>query len=189
MNFLGHCLFSEPTPSAMAGSLWPDFAPKPKIPVSTEFIEHFDRHQQIDKLTDSTPILEPLRVELRPIFRKTTPVVIDMLLDHHLASQWSVFHQLPLAEFAQDTYQSLHAFDELPMPERLQKTLFWMRAHNWFVSYTTTEGLENAMMGIARRLRFANPMHEHRAQAADIARQHQQAMTVFIEDLSAQFRK
>lgn len=162
MNFLGHCLFSENTPAALAGSLWPDFAKKPdSARCSDTFLRHFDRHQYIDRLTDASEILLPVRTQLRPVFRKTTPIVIDMMLDHHLAIHWQRYHNQRLEDFAQFTYSCLDAFNELPVPERLQRTLSSMSQHNWFVSYRSKQGMHNAFTGVARRIRFANPIPEH----------------------------
>lgn len=159
MNFLGHWLFSDPTPDALIGSLWPDFARRPDPnTVSEEFLVHFDRHQAIDKLTDTTPLLEPLRVVLRPKLRKTTPIVVDMLIDHHLAKHWSDYHDEPLTEFTQQRYQLAHQFSHLPLPERMERTLYFMQRDDWLAAYKEPEHLVRALGGISRRIRFEDSM-------------------------------
>lgn len=184
MNFLGHCLFSEPNSAALAGSLWPDFARRPDPgTVSEMFIKHFDRHQQIDRITDTHESLAPLRAHLRPTFRKTTPLVVDMMLDHHLAKHWDNHHKLPLAEFSGDTYQALKSFDELEHPDRFAKTLYWMSSHDWFVSYASEFGILKAIEGVSRRIRFNNPMADFRHQALDACKVFESDMDRFIEVL------
>lgn len=188
MNFLGHCLFSEPTPDALVGSLWPDFARRPAPDaVSDRFLRHFDRHQHIDKLTDHHELLADVREALRPVFRKTTPVVIDMMLDHHLARGWSNYHEQPLEDFAQTTYQQLQAFNDIDLPDRFEKTVYWMHHHNWFVSYRQPEGILRALEGMSRRLRFNNPMVEHRLQAVEASQHFEQELHAFICFLFEEF--
>lgn len=188
MNFLGHCLFSDPTPEALAGSLWPDFARRPTDPgLSDNFYRHFDRHQSIDHVTDHDPLLEPLREELRPVFRKTTPVVIDMMLDHHLARHWHQYHHQTLEPFAQFCYRKLNEFDELAHPERMQRTLYWMQKQDWFVSYRHKDGIRQAMQGMSRRIRFNNPMCDNREVAIEATLTHEARLDTFVQRLKEKF--
>lgn len=159
MNFLGHWLFSDPDPDALMGSLWPDFALRPDpTRVSASFLTHFDRHQWLDRTTDTSPELEALRQRLRPKLRKTTPIVIDMLLDHHLAVHWSDFHTDPLPRFTESRYQQAQRFDALTLPDRLQRMLHWMIQDDWLGGYRQPENLVRALAGLSRRLRFADDM-------------------------------
>ncbi|WP_127559838.1 ACP phosphodiesterase [Saccharospirillum alexandrii] len=170
MNFLGHWLFSDPTPDALIGSLWPDFARRPDPnTVSDEFLIHFDRHQAIDKLTDTTPLLEPLRVALRPKLRKTTPVVVDMLIDHHLAKHWSDYHDEPLTEFTQQRYRLAQQFNVLTLPERLERTLHFMQRDDWLAAYKEPEHLVRALGGMSRRIKFENSMQDFGLMAIETA--------------------
>lgn len=159
MNFLGHWLFSDADADSLLGSLWPDFALRPDPnTVSPRFIDHFDRHQWLDRTTDASPELAALRQRLRPKLRKTTPIVIDMLLDHHLASHWSRYHSDALNAFTQQRYSETHRFNALPLPERLQRTLHWLIADDWLGGYRQPENVVRALGGLSRRLRFADQM-------------------------------
>lgn len=159
MNFLGHWLFSDPDANALLGSLWPDFALRPDPnDVSSGFIEHFDRHQWIDRTTDAAPELESLRQRLRPKLRKTTPIVVDMLLDHYLALYWSRYHPQALDAFTQQRYRESQRFNALPLPPRLQRTLHWIVADDWLGGYQHPENIVRALGGLSRRLRFADEM-------------------------------
>lgn len=163
MNYLGHWLFSDPTPDALMGSLWPDFAKRPSPDeVSEEFLVHFDRHQWLDKETDRTPILEPLRKELRPKLRKTTPIVVDMLIDHHLAKHWDHYHQkLTLPNFSSTCYASVRRFTNLPLPHKLHQTLTWMSHDDWLNGYKEPENVVRALRGLSKRLKFKDCMVEY----------------------------
>lgn len=189
MNFLGHCLLSDEHPSALVGSLWPDFARKPDDDdCSAMFIVHFEKHQRIDRFTDRHETLEPLREALRPVFRKTTPLLVDMLLDHFLANHWHDYHHQPLASFAQSTYQRLSEFDEIPMPEPLVKTIFWMKHHNWFVSYQAEAAIKRALSGIAKRIRFTNPIEDNLDKAFAIYYHQKYAIEPFMRALLEEFK-
>ncbi len=186
MNFLGHCVFSEDNPSALAGSLWPDFALRPaESNCSQTFLTHFDRHQAIDRFTDQHILLKPLREALRPIFRKTTPIIVDMLLDHYLANHWSDIHQQPLETFSRQTYQHLHNFNELALPERMARTVFWMSQQDWFVGYRSEAGIKRALSGMAKRIRFQNPIEANQEQALEVYRDFRSDMNDFIHTLSS----
>lgn len=181
MNFLGHWLFSDPTPDALIGSLWPDFARRPDPnTVSEEFLIHFDRHQYIDKLTDTTPLLEPLRVALRPKLRKTTPIVVDMLIDHHLAKHWPAYHSERLTEFTNKRYQIANQFDTLRLPTRLQRTLFFMHRDDWLSAYKEPDQLVRALSGMSRRIKFEDSMEAWGFWAIDQERQWEKSISAFI---------
>ncbi|WP_394171609.1 ACP phosphodiesterase [Saccharospirillum alexandrii] len=184
MNFLGHWLFSDPTPDALIGSLWPDFARRPDPnTVSEEFLIHFDRHQAIDKLTDTTPLLEPLRVALRPKLRKTTPIVVDMLIDHHLAKHWSDYHEQPLSEFTQLRYRQSRDFNLLDLPEKLERTLYWMEEDDWLSGYREPENLVRALGGMSRRIRFKDSMQASGFWAIDQISLHARSVHEYLTSL------
>lgn len=184
MNFLGHWLFSDPTPDALIGSLWPDFARRPDPnTVSDEFMIHFNRHQAIDKLTDTTPLLEPLRVALRPKLRKTTPIVVDMLIDHHLAKYWDLYHKQPLIDFTHFRYSQARAFSRLDLPEKLDRTLYWMEMDDWLSGYRKPENLVRALSGMSRRIRFEDSMSEWGMWATKEADSHYDDLQSYIQSL------
>jgi acyl carrier protein phosphodiesterase len=151
---------------------------------SETFLKHFDRHQTIDKITDSHEILEPLRVYLRPNFRKTTPIIVDMMLDHHLAIHWSKYHSVDLEEFAKNTYSFMHEFSEMELNERMEKTIYWMTKHNWFVSYRTEKGIMRALEGMSQRIRFNNPIYDNRHTIPDTTVRFEAELEQFIRYLT-----
>lgn len=184
MNFLGHCLFSDPSPEALTGSLWPDFGLRPTDNASTVFLRHFDQHQAIDKFTDQCDELEPIRLRLRPIFRKTSPIVIDVLIDHYLAKHWPSIHDAPLGQFASNCYQHLNQFDEFPVSQRFEQTLFWMSEHDWFSAYAEPDGIERALKGMSRRIRFETPLATQAHQACALVSEFDENFSAYLRSLS-----
>lgn len=189
MNYLGHWLFSDPNQEALVGSLWPDFGKRPTPDqASTTLLEHFDRHQFLDKVTDNSPTLEPVRVALRPGLRKTTPVVLDVLLDHHLARHWQHYHTEPLAEFAARRYALCQPLEVPGLPPRLKLMLERMMADNWLLHYRTEIGISRALQGIARRIRFANPIEQEIDNALAIGRGMSAELDRFVLEALAEIR-
>lgn len=181
VNFLGHWRFSEPSPEALIGSLWPDFGKRPDpAAVSEVFLVHFDRHQWLDRVTDSSPLLEPLRTVLRPKLRKTTPVVVDMLIDHHLAKHWQRYHSEPIGRFTEKCYREARRFDALALPERLGKTLYWMSKDDWLSGYRHPENVLRALGGLSRRIRFADPMERYGYWSIEQLEEHEPAVEAFL---------
>lgn len=182
MNFLGHWLFSEPTPDALIGSLWPDFAKRPDPQdVSDTFLVHFDRHQWLDRTTDTSTLLEPLRQALRPRLRKTTPIVVDMLIDHHLARHWQRYHSEPLAPFAGRRYSISRQFNRQALPERLSRTLDFMSEQDWLTGYRDEKNILRALQGLSRRIRFQDSMVENGLWSLKQLEKHREEVSRFIE--------
>lgn len=184
MNFLGHCLFSDQSPAALAGSLWPDFGLRPSEKASPIFLTHFDRHQAIDKFTDQCDELESIRQTLRPIFRKTSPLVIDLLIDHYLAKHWQTLHPMPLERFANNCYQHLNQFKELPLSPRFEQTLFWMTEHDWFNAYAHSWGIERALKGMSRRIQFTTPLAKQAHQACALVAEYDGCFSDYLASLT-----
>lgn len=185
MNYLCHCYFSELTPDALIGSLWPDFGKRPaEDDVSASLLAHFDKHQEIDRLTDHHPMLEPLRRILRPTYRKTTPVIIDMLFDHHLAKHWPDFHDHALENFAATVYQKFRVYQNPQLPNRLSKTLHHMAKDNWLVAYRYPTGIEQALNGMSKRLHFKNPLNDHTSFALGTEQEFSHLFSEFLRFLA-----
>lgn len=189
MNYLAHWFFSDLEPDALVGSLWPDFARRPSPDeVPENFLVHFDRHQWLDRFTDSTPLIEPLRQTLRPKLRKTTPIVIDMLLDHHLAKNWRAFHHQPLPEFSRQCYAKARSFNTLPLPQRLEKTLYWMAQDDWLTGYRQRQHVIRALEGLSRRIRFDDPMVANGQWALDQADLYRDLLDELFESAKRQLK-
>jgi len=179
MNYLGHWLFSDPTPDALMGSLWPDFGKRPSPEeVSEEFLVHFDRHQWLDKETDRTPILEPLRQALRPKLRKTTPIVVDMLIDHHLAKHWQDYNDLDLYEFTETRCSSAWQakVNTNLIPFKLKKTLQWLVERQVFLSYQNPDSISHSLTRISKRLQFDTPLQKNAWVALELYNSHEPAI-------------
>ena len=82
-----------------------------------------------------------------------------MYYDHFLATNWSDYTNVLLETFVSETYQTLQTYASL-MPERSQRTLYYMQRSNWLVGYATFDGLGRALSGLASRTRFVSHMEQ-----------------------------
>lgn len=116
-------------------------------------------HRFIDHFTDKHPLPLESRKLLYPYFSKYAQVVQDIFYDHFLASNWSVYHSLPLSTFAAKVYHVMET-NKNQLNERSIRTLHYMKMHNWLESYSSTEGIDRALKGMSRRAQFQSNM-EH----------------------------
>src|SRR4051812_17048427 len=92
MNWLAHLLLSEKTPAFWLGNLLPDLVSATVLrSLPPEFQPGIRRHLQIDAFTDSHPLFRQSILRLDPDFRRYGGIIIDILYDHFLASEWERF--------------------------------------------------------------------------------------------------
>lgn len=184
MNFLAHSYLSGDNPKILVGNFIGDFVK------GRDIHERFDKdiangielHRMIDDYTDSHPVVMESKIRLRKKYRHYAPVIVDMYYDHFLASKWTQYHQLPLTEFASNTYQTLQN-NMTVLPEKLQRMLPYMMRGNWLINYGKVEGMQRALTGMSRRTSFDSKMED----AVNDLRKHYQAFgdefEVFFPDL------
>jgi acyl carrier protein phosphodiesterase len=108
-------------------------------------------HRFIDSFTDEHPVSLALRAELRAVCGRYAGIAVDMVYDYALATQWHLFSDQSLDDFAQQTYRTLRKhWDELP--DRAQFLLHYMEKDNWLLGYQSLEGMERSLQGMNRRM-------------------------------------
>jgi acyl carrier protein phosphodiesterase len=108
-------------------------------------------HRHIDHYTDTHPINQDLRKELRAELGLLTPVAMDMYFDHLLARSWNDWHAEELDQFTSDVYRILTDSKEY-LPERMKHTLTYMRRDNWLLHYQYFDGLSRSLKGLSGRV-------------------------------------
>ncbi len=160
MNFLAHLFLSDNDAPIMVGNFIADS-------VKGNHFLNYRRsiangillHRAIDGFTDRHPAVGRSKQRLRQKYRKYAGVVVDMYYDHFLATNWSDYTNVLLETFVSETYQTLQTYVSL-MPERSQRTLYYMQRSNWLVGYATFDGLGRALSGLAGRTRFVSHMEQ-----------------------------
>ncbi|MBL7838635.1 MAG: DUF479 domain-containing protein [Cyclobacteriaceae bacterium] len=161
MNFLAHLYLSGNNPKIMIGNFMGDFI-KGRAYLNqydSEIIKGIDLHRSIDEFTDSHAIVTQSKNRLRPKYRHYSGVITDVFYDHFLAANWNQFHPLPLAQFAQQAYQTIQSFDA-ELPAELNHMMPYMVNGNWLLNYSNLEGIHRALSGMARRTPYESKMEE-----------------------------
>ena len=106
MNFLAHLFLSDENPEIMVGNFIADMVKGNSfLGYPTTIGKGIRIHRNIDKFTDSHPIVQLSKKRLRPNYRKYAGVIVDMFYDHLLAVDWHTYSPIPLASFAEKAYK------------------------------------------------------------------------------------
>ena len=114
-------------------------------------------HREIDRYTDSYPLVRAGQSYLRPHFGHYSTVITDIFFDYFLGKNWVKISNQPLEDFIEQTFQTLEKHSEF-FPERFSKMFYWMRKDNWLLHYATLEGIQKSLTGLSQRTRFDSKM-------------------------------
>lgn len=160
MNFLAHLFLTRENEDLTIGNFiadsvksseWKKFKP--------EVVEGIKIHHSIDDFTDHHPVVLRTKIKLREKHGKYSPVIGDILYDHFLAKNFSNYSEVPLKDFAENSYSLFRSrWEELPRP--VQHMTKYMESGNWLYNYRSRDGLNSALSGMGRRAAFENKMHQ-----------------------------
>jgi acyl carrier protein phosphodiesterase len=160
MNLLAHALLASPDAELMLGSLIGDFvrgridpALPPKVRAGIAL------HRGIDAYTDAHADVAAARALFEPPFRRYAGILLDMWFDHLLARQWARFGEDDLDAFS-DRVRDLLAITADLVPERMRGFVAYLGANDLPAAYRDTAMIGQALRGMSRRLKRANPLGE-----------------------------
>ena len=160
MNFLAHLYLACKNENLMVGNFIGDAV---KGNTYQNFPEGIKRgilmHREIDSFSDSHPINLRSVHRLQPLFGKYSGIINDMFCDYFLANNWNKFSTIELKEFCEDAYDVLKRNIDV-MPEESQIILSYMVKSNWLYSYRSIEGINKALTGMSKRMKYYFPMND-----------------------------
>jgi acyl carrier protein phosphodiesterase len=162
MNYLAHFYLSFGNDELILGNLIADTV---KGKLNSERFSIFDKgiikgvqlHREIDRFTDSHPIVKQSIHRIKPKYGRYASVLVDMYYDHLLARNWHSFSNEPLEIFAQRMY-SLFAEKQTIIPPEMDRLVQSMTQRDWLCNYRQEETLSWAFAGLARRAKFNSKM-------------------------------
>jgi acyl carrier protein phosphodiesterase len=163
LNHLAHALVAVRAGGSIVGNLMGDFVKGDPAagPLPDEILEGIRLHRRVDAFTDAHPATARSLLRFRPRFRRWGGVLTDIFYDHVLALRWDELGEGTLRGFADRVYGELErARHAVPLPERMQRFLDYMRAADLLAAYAEVEGVDRALQGLARRVRRPNPLGE-----------------------------
>ena len=160
MNFLAHFYLSGSSPSLLVGNFLGDFVKgKQYLKYEPPVIKGILLHREIDTYTDGHAVVHQSKRRLVPKYGHYAGVIVDMFYDHLLAVNWHKYSSVPLARFAQFSYNVLQRGVHI-LPDNASRMMYYMRKNNWLVSYAELEGIDTALQGIAKRTKFESKMEQ-----------------------------
>lgn len=157
MNYLAHAYLSFNQPDILIGNMISDYVKgKNKFNYPERILQGIMLHRKIDAYTDSHEATKAARVFFKPSYGLYSGAMIDVVYDHFLANDISVFKtEDELIDFGNTTCSILNKnFDILP--ERFKKMLPYMTAQKWLSNYRFRWGIQQSFRGVAHRAKFIN---------------------------------
>lgn len=158
MNFLAHVYLSGENDHIKIGNFMADGIHGKNFDEFPPNVEKGIRlHREIDSYTDFHPIFRQSKHRLHERYGHYSGVIMDIFYDHFLAKNFSKYSAVPLDEFIQDFYKVLDDnFDILT--DRFKSILPILKKENWFLLYSTIEGLTHILYMMDRRTKLRSKM-------------------------------
>lgn len=154
MNYLAHAYLSFNEPHLLVGNMISDFVKGgQRFGYTVSVQKGIMLHRAIDSFTDTHPATAEAKEIFRPQYRLYSGPITDVLYDHFLATDETVFSNASLLQFSQRVYQTLEE-ETVHLPPHFLPVLTYMKAENWLYHYRTTQGMRNSLAGLARRARY-----------------------------------
>jgi acyl carrier protein phosphodiesterase len=116
-------------------------------------------HRAIDTFTDEHPATREAKSFFRPAYRLYAGAFADVVYDHFLAADETVFAAPSLEEFAAQVYQTLDEYlHHFPAPFSMMYP--YMKSQNWLLHYRTRWGIEKSFGGVVRRAAYLSDSRE-----------------------------
>jgi acyl carrier protein phosphodiesterase len=183
MNFLAHIYLSGENDLITIGNFIADGIKgkdykKYPIDIQTGIL----LHRNIDTYTDAHKTVRLSTKRLHEKYGHYSGVIVDILYDHFLAKNWSVYCDDPLDDYVQKFYDSLEEnYDILPL--RIQKMMPFMVTDNWLLSYASIEGITRVLEGMNRRTKHRSGMNEAVNELEEFYSAFEKEFTHFFDEL------
>ena len=139
-------------------------------------------HRHIDTFTDAHPIYRKSKHRLHEKYGHYAGVIMDILYDHFLAKNWSVYSDERLEDYAANFYRLLENNYNI-LSEKAKEILPYMKDRNWLLSYATIEGIEIILFQMDYRTKHRVNMQEAVVELQEFYSEFEEEFTLFFEEL------
>jgi acyl carrier protein phosphodiesterase len=151
MNYLAHIYLSGDNETVRIGNFMADHIKGNKYKTYPEDIQKgILLHRQIDSFTDNHKIARGSKRRLNERYGLYKGVIIDILYDHFLAKNWSLYSNTPLLDYTTAFYKLLMENYEI-LPEKIKYMSKYMIKDDWLAAYAHKEGIQKVLSGMNRR--------------------------------------
>jgi len=150
MNFLAHIYLSGDDDLIKIGNFMGDYVKGNAYQMYPDNIQKGIRlHRSIDSFTDRNRTAIKAKELFYVQYHKYAGIVIDILYDHFLASNWNRFSDVPLNDYAQNFYSLMLKY-EFMMPTEVQVFIPKLIANDRLYSYRTVEGIGSVLSTMSK---------------------------------------
>jgi acyl carrier protein phosphodiesterase len=154
MNFLAHAYLSFNYPEILVGNMISDFVKgKARFGFSGNIQQGIVLHRRIDEFTDNHAATKKAKEIFRPAYRLYSGAIMDILYDHFLANDESLFSESSLRAFVNNTYLQLEENTSY-LPANFLHAFTYMRSDNWLFNYRFHHGIQKSLSGLVRRAAY-----------------------------------
>ncbi|MBN3583330.1 DUF479 domain-containing protein [Algoriphagus aestuarii] len=183
MNYLAHAYLSFHQEEILVGNFIGDFV---KGKMMVRFPKGIQQgillHREIDRFTDSHPLVRAGQTYLRPIFGHYSTVITDIFFDYFLGKNWNRYSDQSLEDFTLSVYQQVTKYEPY-FPDRFGNLFYWMKKDNWLLRYAEIEGIQSSLTGLSKRTRFDSKMEQAHLSLLEREDEFEVIFFAFFEDL------
>jgi len=151
MNYLAHSFLSGANDNIKIGNFLGDWVKGSDYMKYPEDIRTgIMLHRNIDAFTDRHQIVRMGAARFQPRYARYSSVIIDIVYDHVLASNWKVFSDLSLRDYLNRLHNLMLNNIEM-MPERLKNYLPEFMNERWIERYETIQGIREVFDAMSKR--------------------------------------
>ena len=151
MNYLAHTYLSGVNDDIKIGNFLGDWVK------GSDYMKYSENvrtgimlHRNIDAFTDQHPIVKLSASRFKSRYARYSGVLIDIVYDHFLASNWKDFCDIPLRDYVNKMHNLI--FNNLDIfPERLRNYLPGFMNERWIERYATIEGIREVLETMSMR--------------------------------------
>jgi len=149
MNFLAHIYLSGNIDEIKLGNFIGDYVKGSKLHIYPENIKNgILLHRFIDSFTDKNTYTFDSKALFAPKYRKYAGVVIDIVYDHFLASNWDRYSFISLQDFINNFHNLLIKNNEM-LPKEVQEIVPKLIKNKRLYSYKDIEGIRSVLSTMA----------------------------------------
>ncbi|MBN3518399.1 DUF479 domain-containing protein [Algoriphagus lutimaris] len=183
MNYLAHAYLSFHQEEILVGNFFGDFVKGKmldKYPIGIR--QGILLHREIDKFTDTHPLVRAGQTYLRPKFGHYSTVITDIYFDYFLGRNWDRYSNQSLESFTMEVYEHISKHENY-FPERFGNLFYWMKKDNWLLNYSSIEGIQRSLTGLSKRTRFDSKMEQAHLALLEKEAEFELIFFAFFEDL------
>ena len=154
MNYLAHAYFSFGDPELLLGNLIADFVKgKQKYEYPLPVRRGIDLHLSIDQFTDKHSATRCIKEIFYKDYGRYGGAFADIVYDHFLALDTSVFPENALWGFSQWVYSELDRSQER-LPDKFTRMYPYMKKDNWLYHYGEKWAIQRSFKGLVHRAAY-----------------------------------